>query len=272
MPADLHGNRIALIGFPVGLEENLALILKGAGCVVSELPTTSHNSADPFASYDLFIVWADEAGIALRVEELGATSQPWLLMAPEAVILQSPSLYLRAEDVIFYSCSSDELLFRISRTIQRMNIGTKPSPKRPAVLVADDDPAIRMLLESVLRDDAWDCHFASDGRQAFSMAHRLSPDVLVLDIEMPFMTGLEVLRRIRRDTEMPRIKILLLTASTDLNRVEGALLLGADDYLAKPFSQRALLSRVRNLLVVPCPASPAQRLDAVQRLETDKVL
>jgi CheY-like chemotaxis protein len=268
---DLRGNRIALVGFPVGLAENLAVVLKGAGCVLSELSMTSHDPGDPFASYDLFIVWADETGIALRAEELGATSQPWLLMGPEAPILQNSSLYLRAEDVIFHPCSPSELLFRISRTIQRMNIGTKPSPKRPAVLVADDDPAIRMLLQSVLRDDAWDCHFASDGRQALSMAHGLSPDVLVLDIEMPFMTGLEVLRRIRRDTATRAIKILLLTASTDLKRVEGGLLLGADDYLAKPFSQRALLNRVRNLLSAPSAASPAQRFEA-QRLEAIKVL
>jgi len=252
-----------LVGFPVGLVEDLAIVLKRAGCVLSELPTTSH---DPFASYDLLIVWADEAGIALRAEELGATSQPWLLMGPEAPILQNPSLYLRAADVIFHPWSSNELLFRTSRTIQRMNIGTKPLSTRPAVLVADDDPAIRMLLESVLRDDAWDCHFASDGREALSMAHKLSPDLLVLDIEMPLMTGLEVLRRIRRDTATQRIKILLLTASTDLKRVEGGLLLGADDYLAKPFSQRALLNRVRNLLSAPSPASSAQRS------KTDEVL
>jgi CheY-like chemotaxis protein len=245
---DLRGNRMALVGFPVGLADDLAIVLKGAGCVLSELPTTSHNPGDPFASYDLFIVWADEASIALRGEELGATSQPWMLMGPEAPILQNSSLYWQAEDVIFHPCSSKELLLRISRTIQRLNGGIPPPPKRPAVLVADDDPAILLLLASVLRHDHWDCHFARDGRQALSMTQKLSPDVLVLDIDMPFMTGLEVLRRIRRDTAMQATKTLLLTASTDLKRVESGLLLGADDYLAKPFSQHALLTRVRNLL------------------------
>ena len=258
LSANLRGSRVAIVGFPEGLADDLVVVLRAAGCVLSELDSTSHDPGDPFASYDLFIVWADEAGIALRVEELGATSQPWLLMGPEGPILRNSSRYLRAEDVIFYPWTSNELLFRISRAIQRIYPETKPRARRPAVLVADDDPAILTLLESLLRDDDWDCHFARDGRQAFSMAHKLSPDVLVLDIEMPFMTGLEVLRRIRHDTGTQRIRILLLTASSELNRVQSGLLLGADDYLAKPFSRIALLSRVRNLLSTPSPAGLAR--------------
>jgi CheY-like chemotaxis protein len=257
---NLSGSRIGLLGFPAELSAELGCVLKSAECLSSNLPATSDDATDPLEAYDVLFVWAGEEGTAPRAEELGASSQPWLLFGSEEQIRQNTWLYLRADDVVFTPYSLNELLFRIYRTIHRMSIGSQHLSERrkPAVLVADDDPAMLTLLETVLRSSEWDCHFATNGRQALTMARKLLPDLLVLDIEMPFMTGLEVLRRIR-DAQMDGVgvKVLLLTGSSELKHVEEGLSLGASDYLAKPFSHVALLHRVRKLLFPPRPVLPA---------------
>jgi CheY-like chemotaxis protein len=262
--ADLNGSRIGMLGFPSGLAGQLGAALKSAKCLSSNLSLACDDPSDPWELYDTLIVWAGEDGPAPNVAELVATSQRWLLLGPEERIRQNSSLFLQADDVVFAPYSLNELLFRIYRTIHRASTAGQRSSNRskPVVLVADDDPAMLTLLETVLRNGDWDCHFTTDGRRALVMAHRLLPDLVVLDIEMPFVTGLEVLRRIR-NTQADNVKVLLLTASSELKHVEEGLSLGADDYLAKPFSHVALVHRVRKLLFSPAkvcpPAYRAQR-------------
>jgi DNA-binding response OmpR family regulator len=257
--ADLAGSRIGMLGFPPVLADQLGAALTSAMCLSSNLSLARDDPRDPWELYDMLIVWAGEDGPAPPVAELLATSQRWLLLGPEERIRQNSSLSLRADDVVFTPYSLNELLFRIHRTIHRTKMRNQPSPKRykPTVLVADDDPSILVLLGTVLRNSDWECQFVTDGRQALAVARKLIPDLLVLDIEMPFMTGLDVLRRIRRDTETHGMKVLLLTASNELKHVEEGLSLGADDYLAKPFSHLALVHRVRKLLFSPSTVLPA---------------
>jgi DNA-binding response OmpR family regulator len=258
-PSDPGGSRVGMLGFPSQLSDELGGALTGAQCLVSNLPDTGDDQSDPLEGYDIVIVWAGEDGPDSRVEELVATSQRWLLFGPEERIRQNSSLYLRADDVVFTPYSLNELLFRIHRTMHRTKVRSQPFPKRykPTILVADDDPAMLALLGTVLRNSDWECQFVADGRQALAGARKLAPDLLVMDIEMPFMTGLEVLRRIRRDTETRGMKVLLLTASNELKHVEEGLSLGADDYLAKPFSHLALVHRVRKLLFSASTVWPA---------------
>lgn len=251
--ANLSGSRIGLLGFPAELAETLGGVLKSAQCLPFNLSTTCSDLSDPLEGYDILLVWAGEDGSAARIAELQATPQRWLLLGPEERIRQNSSLCLRADDVVFTPYSLNELLFRIYRAVHRVPAGSQPSgiPRRPTVLAVDDDPDMLTLLESILRITGWDCHFAANGPQALVMARKLLPELLLLDIEMPAMSGLEVLRRIRLDTAMQSVKVLLLTASSELKHVHEGLTLGADDYLAKPFSQVALLARVRRLMSSP---------------------
>lgn len=248
-----------MLGFPGVLAEELGAALKGAGCLSINLDANGGDPGDPSKACDIQLVWAGQDGSTSRAAELVATSQRWLLVGPEERIRQNTSLYLWADDVVFTPYSLNELLFRVHRAMHgwramhRADAGKRNSPARqkPVVLVADDDPSILMLLESVMPSSEWDCHFATDGRLALFMAQKLLPAVLVLDIEMPFMTGLEVLRRIRRDKETQKLKVLLLTACNELKDVQNGLSLGADGYLSKPCSHLTLLGRVRALLVSP---------------------
>ncbi len=111
-----------------------------------------------------------------------------------------------------------------------------------AVLVVDDDPKIRDLLGLYLARDGHQVIFAADGVEAIAAAAQRAPDLVLLDVMLPRIDGLEVCRRLRAEGDVP---ILLLTArSGDSDKVIG-LDLGADDYVVKPFSPRELMARVR---------------------------
>ncbi|SIT90846.1 two-component system, OmpR family, response regulator [Yoonia rosea] len=113
------------------------------------------------------------------------------------------------------------------------------------ILVADDDTQIRDVVRIALTQAGFGVAEAPDGRAALEKAESLRPDLIILDIGMPEMDGLEVCRTLRRTSEVP---ILFLTAHADeIDRVVG-LELGADDYVAKPFSPRELVARVRAIL------------------------
>ncbi|KJZ18862.1 response regulator transcription factor [Loktanella sp. S4079] len=113
------------------------------------------------------------------------------------------------------------------------------------ILVADDDTQIRDVLRIALGQAGYTVAEASDGRAALEAAQSLSPNLIVLDIGMPEMDGLEVCRALRKSSDVP---ILFLTAQSDeVDRIVG-LELGADDYVAKPFSPRELVARVKAIL------------------------
>ena len=115
----------------------------------------------------------------------------------------------------------------------------------PTVLVVDDDPKIRAVLGRGLQFEGYSVQLAADGAEALRFARTQPPDVIVLDVMLPDMDGIEVCRRLRRGLTSP---ILMLTARDALpDRVAG-LDSGADDYLVKPFQFDELVARLRALL------------------------
>lgn len=113
------------------------------------------------------------------------------------------------------------------------------------LLVVDDDAKLRAALMYSLRQEGFDVLTAEDGLTALEAFRREEPDMVVLDVMMPNLDGLEVCRRIRRESDVP---ILMLTArNSELDKVV-VLEIGADDYLAKPFSMREFLARARAML------------------------
>ncbi len=116
---------------------------------------------------------------------------------------------------------------------------------KPLILVVDDDPKILRLLRVELTAQGFQVLVAERGRDALDLVERQRPDLVILDIIMPGMDGLEVLRRLRESSGLP---VILLTAKgSDTDKIIG-LELGADDYLAKPFNPEELTARVRAVL------------------------
>jgi DNA-binding response OmpR family regulator len=116
------------------------------------------------------------------------------------------------------------------------------------VLIVEDEPDIRDLLVLHLEQAGYLCHVAASGPAALESVRRLAPDLVVLDVMLPGMDGLDVCRRLRADAASATIPVIMLTARTDeVDRVVG-LEIGADDYVTKPFSPRELVARVRAVL------------------------
>lgn len=116
------------------------------------------------------------------------------------------------------------------------------------VVVADDDDDIRELVHLKLSQAGHDVHTCSDGMQALEHICRNPPQLAVLDVMMPGLSGIDVLREIRADDALTDVRVMLLTARSHDNDVDLGFATGADDYLIKPFSPRELAHRVAALL------------------------
>ena len=138
----------------------------------------------------------------------------------------------------------------------------------PKILVVDDEPSIANLVVSYLRKEGYEVYRAADGPAGLKAARSYKPDLILLDIMLPGMDGLEVLRQIRTESN---VYVILLTAKTEeFDQVIG-LSVGADDYVTKPFSPRALTARVKAALR-RLQAAPVQAEGAVlgfKRLRID---
>src|ERR1039457_2701536 len=130
---------------------------------------------------------------------------------------------------------------------------------RSKILVVDDEPEAVELVEFNLKQAGYEVFTAADGAEALTKSRAKTPNLIVLDLMLPEMSGLEVCKTLRRDPATAAIPIIMLTAkAAEIDRVLG-LELGADDYLTKPFSPRELVLRIRTVLrrtksAVPGPA------------------
>jgi DNA-binding response OmpR family regulator len=113
------------------------------------------------------------------------------------------------------------------------------------VLVVEDDEDIADVLRRSLRNEGYDVRTSADGIDALDVAAGFIPDLVVLDLGLPRLDGVEVCRRLRADSDVP---ILMLTARSETENRVGGLDSGADDYLVKPFERKELLARIRALL------------------------
>ena len=115
----------------------------------------------------------------------------------------------------------------------------------PLILIADDDPVVHESLGLYLESEGYEHQSAYDGQQALEMVESLHPDLIVLDLMMPRVSGIDVCRTVRQTSTLP---IIMLTAKgEEIDRILG-LELGADDYIVKPFSPREVLARIKAVL------------------------
>jgi two-component system OmpR family response regulator len=142
-----------------------------------------------------------------------------------------------------------------------MNLAARPDPTQAElrradlrradggpvrVLVVDDEPTLAELLSMALRYEGWDVRSAANGHDAVRTARAFEPDIVVLDVMLPDLDGLEVLRRVRQ--RAPRVPVLFLTARDAVEDRIAGLTAGGDDYVTKPFSLEEVVARLRALL------------------------
>jgi DNA-binding response OmpR family regulator len=120
-----------------------------------------------------------------------------------------------------------------------------------SVLIVDDEPNIVLSLEFLMRQQGYDVRTAPDGESALAEIERQPPDLVLLDINMPRMSGYEVCERVRANPRWRGVRMLMLTAKGREVEREKGLALGADGYVIKPFATRELVAQVRELLETP---------------------
>ncbi len=115
------------------------------------------------------------------------------------------------------------------------------------ILIADDEPLARQLLEAILRPENFELSFAKNGREAFDRAIEIIPDIILMDVMMPDMDGFEVCKKLRAHDILGNVPIILITALDDRDSMIQGLNAGADDYIAKPFDRIEVLAKVKNI-------------------------
>ncbi|MBV6621936.1 MAG: response regulator [Rivularia sp. (in: Bacteria)] len=146
------------------------------------------------------------------------------------------------------TCSTDNIPAELlSNSVESPDLKTG---KGQLVLVVDDNPDMRAYVSSILGANGYQVQTARNGSEGFNIAKEFQPNLIVTDLMMPVVTGLEMIRIIRSEEKLKGIPIILLTAKVDEDtRIEGTEK-GADAYLAKPFNDRELLAEARNLLAL----------------------
>src|SRR5215471_8979078 len=124
----------------------------------------------------------------------------------------------------------------------------QPKPRKSRILIADDNAPNVELLEAFLADVDCELAVAVDGRDTLDKVASFNPDLILLDVMMPKLSGFEVCRTLKQDPKTKDIMVLMVTALNELGDIERAVDSGTDDFLSKPVNKLELLKRVENML------------------------
>ncbi len=132
--------------------------------------------------------------------------------------------------------------------------------RKGRILIADDNPVNQELLEAYLAGEDYEIEFASDGLDTLEKVSSFKPDVILLDIMMPKLSGFEVCETLKKSIGTKNIMILMVTALSDLGDIERAVAAGCDDYLSKPVHKMELIKRVENMIKLRNTCDELERL------------
>ncbi len=224
----LSSKRVLIVGLDLSFTEELREIFQTAGAQVIAEGDADLSVASPAAAAHV-----DSRTPLLVVGSLQSMSQlRW--GGEHSDFLIAPPL------------RSDEVLLRAFRLLT----GTRhaPSSATPVVLAVDDDATTTAIVRAVVSRNGMTCHIAANGKQALESARALKPSVIVLDVNMPFIDGFEVLSTLRKDPQTADTPIVMLTSVQQESDIVRGFALGADDYVVKPFNPMELLARIRRLV------------------------
>jgi two-component system, cell cycle response regulator DivK len=259
LPAELSecllGKRFALLNLEPGETQRLTALLEKADAFHRAVPLPVALSPKAFRAYDVILANTTNIGDAgdelLRC--LAESALPLVLFGrseirPGLEMPQSraPVQFLRTP------CDARQALMCAATLLSRKEAAPSATPqKKPAVLIADDDPIVRALIKSALEPLGMECRLADNGQAALAMARNAPPDLAILDVNMPYKNGFDVLNSMRGYDRTKSVRVMILTASQEETDITRGLSFGANDYMIKPFDPVELAARVRRLLAQP---------------------
>ena len=144
-------------------------------------------------------------------------------------------------------------------------------PDKPRILIADDNEPNRELLEAYLSSIDCEIVVAIDGQDTLDKVASFVPDLILLDVMMPKLSGFEVCKKLKGDEATSAIMVLMVTALNELGDIERAVAAGTDDFLSKPVNQAELLKRVENMLRLKDQGDELERLrQYIETMESER--
>ncbi len=189
------------------------------------------------------IVWTDDAAAAIEAGADDAAATPEEVARRLGARLRAPAPGWRASGAAAAPNAGQPAAPQSAEPAQSLALRRE----KPLLLVVEDDPDAREILGELLQD-RYEVTSAGDGETAIEMANRLAPDLVLLDLFLPGLDGFATLSRLRRDKRTADLPVIFLSAQGDADTKSQGLSLGAQDYLAKPFSAQELIARVERTL------------------------
>jgi CheY-like chemotaxis protein len=246
----LQVKRIALAGFDPETARRLTSVFETASAFCR--PVTTEDAAPGSAllnNFDLLLLTPDVATPWLKVR--GRVSDVPLLILGESadIIPHLAAISGPGRDFILHDAPDEALLIRAAiLLVQSGGRQLGAARSRPLVVAADDDLSVTSLVRALLTSDGFACETAGNGGEALQLARKLRPDVLICDVNMPQMSGFEVLSAIKQDPATVSIRVILLTGAEQESDIMRGFTLGAADYVVKPFNPLELLVRTRRFV------------------------
>ncbi|HSP14050.1 MAG TPA: response regulator [Thermoanaerobaculia bacterium] len=225
--AAFAGKRVLVSGMDAALTADLTEIFRSAGAT-----TVASGDADLLVASPAASSHADP-------------SRPLLVVGPLADLPQGrPAEHF--DFVIAPPLRGDEVLLRGFRLLT----GSRQTAAgdTPTVLAVDDDATTTAIVRAVVTRNGMTCHVATNGRQALESAKAIKPSLIVLDVNMPYIDGFEVLATLQNDSETAHIPVMMLTSVQQESDIVRGFGLGAADYVVKPFNPMELLARIKRLV------------------------
>jgi PleD family two-component response regulator len=221
------GKRVLILGVEISLADELAEIFRSKGATIISAGDADLALASPAAAAHV------DPGMPLLL--IGALDDlPQRRESEHSDFLVAPPL--RTDEAVLRA-------FRLLTSSHRQAAGATPT-----VLAVDDDATTTAIVRAVVTRSGMTCHVATNGRQALESAKALQPSAIVLDVNMPFIDGFEVLTTLRNDPQTADIPVVMLTSVQQESDIVRGFGLGADDYVVKPFNPMELLARIKRLV------------------------
>ncbi len=244
----LGGKRVALVGFETGEQEQVATTMDAVGAFTRALPVSAVSEPQQLQHYDLIVV---------RLGLDSGDGDGWAALdQPKPVLLVGPPGSIETDlptaaqvDFSLWPVRWEELLMRAHRLMSGKPSGSRAgSDDNRSIVVADDDTTVTALVDQTLTSYEFECQTAETGTEALELVEQLQPAAVILDVNMPGMSGFQVLSRLKSSKRTRAIPVVIVTALKREADILRGFSLGADDYVTKPFNPIELVARLKRIL------------------------